>query len=65
LRHERVVATPHVAAATAAAKRRLWETAIRQTLEVLDGQKPAHLVNPEVWPRLVEQNVARRTPLKR
>ena len=55
LRHERVIATPHVAAATGAAKRRLWETAIRQTLEVLNGQRPAHLVNPEVWGRAAER----------
>jgi D-3-phosphoglycerate dehydrogenase len=45
-----VIATPHVAAATTAAKVRLWEGAIRQALEVLEGQRPAHLVNPEVWP---------------
>ena len=45
-----VIATPHIAAATTAAKVRLWEGAIRQALEVLDGQRPAHLVNPEVWP---------------
>jgi D-3-phosphoglycerate dehydrogenase len=49
LRHERVVATPHIAGASAAGKKRLWETAICQTLEVLDGRRPAHLVNPEVW----------------
>lgn len=45
-----VIATPHVAAATTAAKVRLWEGAIRQALAVLEGQRPAHLVNPEVWP---------------
>lgn len=45
-----VIATPHVAAATTAAKVRLWEGAIRQALAVLEGQRPAHLINPEVWP---------------
>src|SRR5262249_30028559 len=61
LRHERVVATPHTASATAAGKRRLWEMAIRQTLEVLDGQRPAHLVNPEVWPRVLERRAIGRS----
>jgi D-3-phosphoglycerate dehydrogenase len=50
LSHPDVIATPHIASATTAAKVRLWEGAIRQALEVLDGQRPAHLVNPEVWP---------------
>jgi D-3-phosphoglycerate dehydrogenase len=45
-----VIATPHIAAATTAAKVRLWEGAIRQALAVLEGQRPLHLVNPEVWP---------------
>lgn len=44
-----VVATPHVAAATTAAKTRLWEGALTQALMVLEGQRPPHLVNPEVW----------------
>lgn len=50
LSHPNVIATPHVAAATTAAKARLWKGAIRQALAVLEGQRPAHLVNPEVWP---------------
>lgn len=45
-----VIATPHVAAATTAAKVRLWEGAIRQALAVLEGERPVHLVNPDVWP---------------
>ena len=45
-----VIATPHIASATGAAKIRLWEGAINQALDVLDGRRPAHLVNPEVWP---------------
>lgn len=42
-----VVATPHIAAATVAGRERLWTSAIEQALEVLNGQHPAHLVNPE------------------
>ena len=45
-----VIATPHIAAATGASKDRLWRTAIGQALQVLGGERPAHLVNPEVWP---------------
>jgi D-3-phosphoglycerate dehydrogenase len=44
-----VVATPHVAAATGASKARLWEAAINQAVDVLEGRRPANLVNPAVW----------------
>lgn len=45
-----VVATPHIASATNAGKDRMWRAAIIQALQVLAGERPAHLVNPEVWP---------------
>jgi phosphoglycerate dehydrogenase-like enzyme len=45
-----VVATPHIASATNAGKDRMWQAAIIQALQVLKGERPAHLVNPEVWP---------------
>jgi D-3-phosphoglycerate dehydrogenase len=45
-----VVVTPHVAAATSAGKARLYESAVAQALQVLRGEYPKHLVNPEVWP---------------
>ncbi len=44
-----VILTPHIASATAASKKRLWRTAIEQALQVLRGERPPHLVNPEVW----------------
>jgi D-3-phosphoglycerate dehydrogenase len=44
-----IVVTPHVAAGTVAAKRRIFETAFAQVIDVLDGRRPAHLVNPQVW----------------
>ena len=44
-----VVVTPHVASATAEAKRRMLATAFEQILQVLNGARPANLVNPEVW----------------
>lgn len=50
LNRDDVIATPHIAAATGAGKDRLWQTAIIQALQVLRGERPAHLVNPEIWP---------------
>lgn len=50
LSREDVVCTPHIAGVTVASKERLWKTAIVQALQVLKGERPTHLVNPEVWP---------------
>ena len=50
LHRDDVVVTPHVAAATAAGKARLYESAVTQALQVLRGEYPNHLVNPDVWP---------------
>ena len=44
-----VVVTAHVAAGTAGAKRRIFNSAFDQVIQVVNGQKPPHLVNPEVW----------------
>ncbi len=44
-----VVVTPHVAAGTTGAKRRIFHTAFDQVMQVLNGAKPPYLVNPEVW----------------
>lgn len=46
-----VVVTPHVAAGTAGAKRRIFRSAFAQVMQVLNGQRPPNLVNPEVWDR--------------
>jgi D-3-phosphoglycerate dehydrogenase len=50
LRRSDVIATPHIAGATGAGKDRLWRIAIAQALQVLRGERPAGLVNPEMWP---------------
>jgi D-3-phosphoglycerate dehydrogenase len=52
LQRSDVIATPHIAGATQASKDRLWHAAITQALQVLRGERPPHLVNPEVWPHL-------------
>jgi D-3-phosphoglycerate dehydrogenase / 2-oxoglutarate reductase len=45
LHRDNVIATPHIAGATIAGKDRLWRAAIAQALQVLNGERPAHLVN--------------------
>jgi phosphoglycerate dehydrogenase-like enzyme len=47
-----VVVTPHVASATTDGKVRILEAAIEEALTVIRGERPAHLVNPEVWDRV-------------
>jgi len=49
LDRDNVVVTPHVAAGTAGAKRRIFQGALEQVIQVLNGQRPPNLVNPEVW----------------
>ena len=49
LARDDVVVTPHVAAGTSGAKRRIFTTAFDQVIDVLNGKRPPHLVNPEVW----------------
>jgi len=44
-----VVATPHIAAATREGRRRSHCAAVQAVLQVLEGERPDGLVNPEVW----------------
>jgi len=50
LQRDDVIATGHVAGATQASKDRLIEGAIQQALNVLRGERPPFLLNPDVWP---------------
>lgn len=50
LERDDVVVTPHVASATETTKRRLLEMAFDQVIDVLEGRRPPHLVDPSVWP---------------
>jgi D-3-phosphoglycerate dehydrogenase len=45
-----VVATPHVASYTDGTIARMAERALANLLAVLDGERPEHVVNPEVYP---------------
>jgi len=47
-----LILTPHVAGLTAEAVHDLSMSAAGQILHVLRGERPAHLVNPEVWARV-------------
>lgn len=49
-----VVVTPHVAAGTSEAKRRIFWTAFEQVIQVLNGELPTNLVNPAVWELLAK-----------
>ncbi|MBI1913219.1 MAG: hydroxyacid dehydrogenase [Planctomycetes bacterium] len=56
LNRDDVIATPHIAAATDAAKRALWTSALTQTLQLLNNELPPHVVNPEAWRRDDEES---------
>ncbi|MDE0609033.1 MAG: hypothetical protein OXH77_03850 [Anaerolineaceae bacterium] len=45
-----VVATPHIAPFTDESFRAMWSGVAEQTRQVLRGERPANLANPEVWP---------------
>ena len=49
LNRDNVVITPHIASATVVGRRRLFVHAIEQVLQALRGERPPHLINPEVW----------------
>jgi len=50
LQRDDVIASGHVASATAAAKDRLLEGALQQAVAILRGERPAFLVNADMWP---------------
>lgn len=49
LRHPLVLATPHMAASTSEGRLRSHLAAVRQARQVLCGDRPPFLLNPEVW----------------
>jgi phosphoglycerate dehydrogenase-like enzyme len=52
LARDDVVVTPHVASATADGKARIFRVAFDEAIAVIQGRRPRHLVNPEVWGRV-------------
>jgi D-3-phosphoglycerate dehydrogenase / 2-oxoglutarate reductase len=53
-----VVVTPHVGSATTDGKARILRAAVEQALAVIRGERPDHLVNPEVWDRVAGATAA-------
>ena len=49
LGRDNVVITPHVASATVAGRPRLTIHALEQVVQALRGERPPHLLNPDVW----------------
>ncbi|MDE0329011.1 MAG: hypothetical protein OXI78_08010 [Anaerolineaceae bacterium] len=50
LKMSNVVVTPHIASHTEAGIRAMWGGTARQIGQLLRGERPTHLANPEVWP---------------
>jgi glyoxylate reductase len=46
---ENVVLTPHIASATVEAREKYGQLAVGAILDLLNGKKPAHIVNKDVW----------------
>jgi D-3-phosphoglycerate dehydrogenase len=53
-----VIVTPHLAGVTAQATKRMAIGAAEQTLQVLQGERPPRLVNPEAWDHFMERRRA-------
>lgn len=49
---DQLILAPHIASYTADGVRKMEHVAIEGLLDVLNGKRPQHLVNPEVWPRV-------------
>jgi glyoxylate reductase len=46
---QNVITTPHIASGTFEARDKMGEMAVGAILDILDGKKPANLVNEEIW----------------
>ena len=55
LYRDNVILTPHIASATGAGRRKMMVGAMNQILQVLRGEKPDNLINPEVWDHVLER----------
>jgi D-3-phosphoglycerate dehydrogenase len=54
LKMTNVVLTPHIASSTQTGLSAMINGAVDQILQVLAGQRPIHLVNPDAWPGRVK-----------
>jgi D-3-phosphoglycerate dehydrogenase len=51
LQLDNVLLTPHVAGLTAEGSRAMGIGTARQIVQLMSGERPEHMVNPEVWDR--------------
>jgi D-3-phosphoglycerate dehydrogenase / 2-oxoglutarate reductase len=51
-----VIVTPHIASRTGAGLTAMSDGTVAQLLQVLHGEQPPNLVNPEVWPGRVKES---------
>jgi D-3-phosphoglycerate dehydrogenase len=54
LKMRNVVATPHIASSTDRGISAMMNGVADQVIQVINGQRPPHLLNPEVWPGKVK-----------
>lgn len=50
---DNVLLTPHLSGMTVESRRRMGRAAAEATLAMLAGERPPHLVNPDVWPKFL------------
>lgn len=55
LHRDDVFTTPHIGGVTFSSRRRFWQESIGQAMQVLKGERPANLVNSDVWPLISDQ----------
>jgi D-3-phosphoglycerate dehydrogenase len=60
---DNVILTPHSAALTQESSRKMSAGAARQVLQLMAGERPEHLVNPEVWPHFEQRRATEGAPL--
>jgi D-3-phosphoglycerate dehydrogenase len=60
LYRDNVILTPHIASATGVGRQRIFDAAMENVLQTLRGEQPAYLLNPDVWPRVLERRAAAR-----
>jgi len=54
---EQVVLTPHIGSNTLRTRNQMAEQCCERILDQLAGRKPANLLNAEVWPRKLANNL--------
>lgn len=55
---DNVILTPHIASATREGRKRIMTASFERVLIALRGEQPPDLLNPEVWPRVLERRAA-------